>query len=138
MNGIFLTVLLVEDPVGEHIAKGLLDRESNVILLDEFDKANTKFHGAFYQLFDEGIYVDKNYSLELMRSIIICTSNYKSLDDIKEHLGNAIFSRFDAVIKFSDLTIEAKEEIAILQYNEKVSKYTDEEQKVILAADIKD
>ncbi|PRR76608.1 AAA family ATPase [Clostridium thermopalmarium] len=119
-------------------AKELLDRESNIILLDEFDKSNNTFHSAFYQLFDEGIYEDQNYSLELMRSIIICTSNYKSVDDIKEHLGKAIFSRFDAVIKFSDLTIEAKEEIAILQYNEKVSQYTDEEKKVIEVTNIKE
>lgn len=68
-------------------AKELLDRESNVILLDEFDKAYSVFHSAFYQLFDEGIYEDQNYRLELFKSIIICTSNYKSEDDIKSHLG---------------------------------------------------
>ena len=39
-------------------AKDLLARDSNVILLDEFDKANSIFHSAFYQLFDEGIFED--------------------------------------------------------------------------------
>lgn len=33
-------------------AKELLEREPNVILLDEFDKPNPVFYSAFYQLFD--------------------------------------------------------------------------------------
>ena len=41
-------------------AKDLLARDSNVILLDEFDKANPVFHSAFYQLFDEGVFEDQN------------------------------------------------------------------------------
>ena len=40
-------------------AKDLIARDSNVILLDEFDKAYSVFHSAFYQLFDEGIYEDQ-------------------------------------------------------------------------------
>ena len=36
-------------------AKDLLERESNVILLDEFDKPAPVFHSVFYQLFDEGV-----------------------------------------------------------------------------------
>ena len=47
------------------LQKDLLGRESDVILLDEFDKANPIFHSAFYQLFDDGIYEDTNYYLEL-------------------------------------------------------------------------
>ena len=81
-------------------ARDLLDRETNVILLDEFDKANKIFLSAFYQLLDEGIFADKNYSVELKNSIIICTSNYENMDDIKSNLGFAIFNRFDGFIKF--------------------------------------
>lgn len=46
-------------------AKDLIDRESNIILLDEFDKCNKVFFSAFYQLFDEGIYEDKYYNVNL-------------------------------------------------------------------------
>ena len=63
------------------LAKELLERESNIILFDEFDKTHPVFHSAFYQLFDEGIYEDKNYYVTLEKSVIICTSNYSSLDD---------------------------------------------------------
>ena len=53
-----------------------MDRESNIILLDEFDKANSVFSSTFYQLFDEGKYEDHNYYVKLEKSIIVCTSNY--------------------------------------------------------------
>lgn len=98
-------------------AKDLLDRESNVLLLDEFDKANPIFHSAFYQLFDEGIYEDRNYSLKLNKSIIICTSNYTDLKDIEKNLGSAIYNRFDKIIKFSDLNKEAKKQIGAKEYS---------------------
>lgn len=56
-------------------AKDLIGRDSNVILLDEFDKAYSVFHSAFYQLFDEGIYEDQNYKVDVRHALIICTSN---------------------------------------------------------------
>lgn len=84
-------------------AHDLLDRESGVILIDEFDKANSVFHSAFYQLFDGGIFEDKNYSVEVGPALIICTSNYGSEEDIRRALGDALYSRFDALIQFKPL-----------------------------------
>lgn len=46
------------------------------------------------------------------RRIIMCTSNYKTIDEIKEHLGLPIYNRFDSIIKFNDLSDIAKEKIA--------------------------
>lgn len=92
-------------------AKDLLDRESNVILLDEFDKSNAVFHSAFYQLFDEGIYEDKNYSVDMKRAIIICTSNYKNREEMKQKLGIPIYSRFDKIIQFNSLCLDSKSRI---------------------------
>jgi len=85
-------------------ARDLLDRESGVILIDEFDKANSVFHSAFYQLFDGGVFEDKNYSVQLGPSLIICTSNYGSEKEIREALGEALYSRFDALIRFVPLS----------------------------------
>ena len=99
-------------------AKDLLDRDSNVILLDEFDKANPVFHSAFYQLIDEGVYEDKNYKVNLDYAIIICTSNYKTKGEIIEHLGSAIYNRFDAVIHFQNLSVDAKTKITEMTINE--------------------
>jgi ATP-dependent Clp protease ATP-binding subunit ClpA len=85
-------------------ARDLLDRESGVILIDEFDKANSVFHSAFYQLFDGGVFEDKNYSVELGPSLIICTSNYSTEDEIRKALGDALYSRFDSLIHFKPLS----------------------------------
>lgn len=85
-------------------ARDLLDRESGVILIDEFDKANSVFHSAFYQLFDGGVFEDKNYSVELGPSLIICTSNYGTEEEIRKALGDALYSRFDSLVHFKELS----------------------------------
>ena len=111
-NSQFSTYLFGGAHYERSFAKDLLDRESNVLLLDEFDKAHPSFHSAFYQLFDEGIYEDHNYKVVVNKAIIVCTSNYKTIDEIKEHLGLPIYNRFDSIIKFDDLPDMAKEKIA--------------------------
>lgn len=108
-NNEFATYLFGGSLYQGSFARDLLDRESNVILLDEFDKANPVFHSAFYQLFDEGIYEDQNYTVNVEKAIIICTSNYSSREEIKEKLGEAIYNRFDAVIGFKTLDKQSKE-----------------------------
>jgi ATP-dependent Clp protease ATP-binding subunit ClpA len=85
-------------------AQDLLDRDSGVILIDEFDKANSIFHSAFYQLFDGGEFEDKNYVVDVGPALIICTSNYASVNEIQEALGDALYSRFDSVIQFKPLS----------------------------------
>ena len=110
-------------------ARDLLDRESNVILLDEFDKPHSVFHSAFYQLFDEGIFEDKNYSVELYNSIIICTSNYQSEAEIRKHLGDPIYFRFDSFIKFEDLSEESLKTIIEMLINKKYSTLSVAEKK---------
>ncbi|WP_108775114.1 AAA family ATPase [Lactimicrobium massiliense] len=99
-------------------AQDLMARESNVILLDEFDKANPIFHSAFYQLFDDGVYADPNYEADVNNAIIICTSNYSNRREIEEKLGAPIYNRFDAIIEFDELTTEAKKKIAEIAIRE--------------------
>lgn len=112
-------------------AKELLDRNSNVILLDEFDKAHPHFYSAFYQLFDEGIYIDKNYEVKLKNSIIICTSNYKTTEEIREKLGDPIYYRFDSFIEFNDLNKEAICKIIDLKFDSFMSELSEEDKKII-------
>ncbi|MBC1889114.1 ATP-dependent Clp protease ATP-binding subunit [Listeria booriae] len=122
-NNQFATYLFGGAHYEKSFAKDMLDRESNVLLLDEFDKAHVSFHSAFYQLFDEGTYEDQNYNLDLQKSIIICTSNYSSLSEIEKHLGSAIYNRFDKVIHFSDLSVESKAKIGEKEYIEISGNY---------------
>ena len=117
-------------------AKELLERESNVILLDEFDKPNPVFYSAFYQLFDEGIFSDKNYTVTMKNAIIICTSNFLSEEQIRERLGDPIYSRFDAVIQFTDLQPEAVMKILDREIQKQLSKLDEEELTIIESKEI--
>lgn len=120
------------------LAKDLLERESNVVLFDEFDKPHPVFHSAFYQLFDEGIYSDRNFTVQMKDSIIICTSNYLSESEIKKALGEPIFSRFDAVIKFDKLSRDSIERIIIKEYESEYGKLEEEEKIIVEQTGVKD
>lgn len=118
-------------------AKELLERKSNIILLDEFDKAAPIFYSAFYQLFDEGIFEDKNYKVQIDNAIIICTSNYKSINDIKQHLGDPIYYRIGKFIEYVNLTQNAKVQIIDVLLDKKYCKLDDNEKALINTDKIK-
>src|SRR5699024_9812720 len=57
-NNKSLDYLFGEEHNTNSFALDLLERESNIILLDEFDKTFSTIHSAFYQMFDEGVFKD--------------------------------------------------------------------------------
>lgn len=136
-NNEFANYLFGNKHTETSFAKDLLDRETNVILLDEFDKANSLFFSAFYQLFDEGIFIDKNYSVELKNSIIICTSNYETIEEIKENLGIPIYNRFDGFVHFEKFDEKACTQIIEKNYEKYLSYLSDEQKKILEEKDIK-
>lgn len=99
------------------LARDLLDRESNIILFDEFDKPSNLFYSAFYQMFDEGVFVDKNYKVDLQNSIILCTSNFRSLSDIRESLGEPIFTRIDSFIEYKELSEDVSKQLIEIKFD---------------------
>ncbi|NFN85908.1 ATP-dependent Clp protease ATP-binding subunit [Clostridium sporogenes] len=102
----------------DSFSKRLLNRTSNVILLDEFALAPRFFQTSFFQMFDEGIYADQNFTIDMSNSIIICTSNLLSIEEMEENIDNALLSRFDGFIHFTDFTIDEKRVIATNLFNE--------------------
>ena len=117
-------------------SKTLLNRESNVILLDEFALAPAFFHSTFFQMFDEGIYEDQNYKVDLSNSIIICTSNFKSRLEMEKNIDIALLSRFNGFVKFSPLSIDEKKQILKLTYSKIISsEYIDERYQEYLDED---
>lgn len=124
-------------------SRDLLSRESNIILLDEFDKVSPVFYNAFYQLFDEGVYRDNFYTVDARDCVFFCTSNFPTQEDAISHMGEPIFSRFDDFIQFNPFSQEEKsflvdsiiaeiigsleaEDLAIVESNniqDKVSKF---------------
>ena len=113
-----------------------MERESSIILFDEFDKPNPLFHSAFYQLFDEGMYEDRNYRAEVKNAVIICTTNYASANEARERLGAPLFARFDAVIGFRPLDDRALGDILKRSCREAVCKLSDWERKIVSEEDL--
>lgn len=97
-------------------ARDLLGRESNIVLIDEFDKVTPQLYNMFYQVFDEGRYVDTNYDVDMSNGLFLLTSNFTNEREIKRRLGPAMFSRIDDCVRFEELTDDLKQEIAEKHY----------------------
>jgi ATP-dependent Clp protease ATP-binding subunit ClpA len=117
-------------------ARDMMARESNVILIDEFDKVNSNFYNAFYELFDEGKFVDSNYEVFLKNAIFLCTCNFMSENEIKKSLGPAMFSRIGCCIEYEDISIEQKQKIIDKWYLEILGRLNLEERAHIEQTDI--
>ena len=113
-----------------------MSQESNVILIDEFDKVNPSFYNAFYELFDGGRYVDTNYDVNLGQTIFLLTYNFRSEDEIKKILGPAMFSRIGCCIEYKELSTEQKQIIVSSWYDELIATLRKDEQEVIATTDI--
>lgn len=126
---------------GEHsrssFAKDLQCRGTNIVLIDEFDKVNPIFYNAFYEMFDEGRFVDTNYEVDVRNCIFICTSNFKNENEIKENLGPAMFSRIGDCIEYQELSKKEKEIIIEKYYKEIIKKLKADEINIIKNTDIK-
>ncbi len=119
-------------------ARDLLGRESNVVLLDEFDKVNHGLYNAFYELFDEGTFVDSYYQVEMKDALFVLTSNFRSEEEIREALGPAMFSRISACIEFEDLEPSQKVELVKRHYENVISCLDEEDKQTISESDIQD
>lgn len=117
-------------------ARDMMARESNVILIDEFDKVNPAFYSAFYELFDEGHYVDTNYDVNLGQAIFLLTCNFSSEEEIKKVLGPAMFSRIGCCIAYEELSTEQKQTIVANWYETILISLKEDEKETIRQTDI--
>ncbi|MFR6272584.1 AAA family ATPase [Blautia sp.] len=115
----------------DSLARELIRRKSNVVLLDEFDKVSPAFYNAFYQMFDEGLFVDSNYSVDVSKCIIICTTNYQTAEEAEKNLGTPIFSRFSKVIRFLPISVEDKLIIAKKSYDSLMLQLDAEDKELV-------
>lgn len=117
-----LPIMLKEQPYG-------------VILLDEFEKTNTKVLDIFMQVFDEGIFHDAmGRKVNARNTIFVATSNAgaplirqamkegKELETVKKQIIDEVitqgklkpelFNRFDGIVLFHSLTVKEYRVIA--------------------------
>lgn len=119
------------------LARDLLARETNIVLIDEFDKVHPTFYNAFYEVFDEGHLVDTNYDVDLGNVVFLLTSNYMSEEEIKKALGPAMFSRIGCCVKYEDLTPEEKQKIVSNWYEDITKDLVEKEKMYIDGTSIK-
>ena len=84
----------------------LLERESNLIFFDELDKCPEYFYSAFYTLFDNTLFKDATYDADVSGTVIVLTSNFHTVDEMKKQLGLPIFYRIDKLIRFDDFNCD--------------------------------
>ena len=113
------------------LAKDLLSRETNIVLIDEFDKVNTGLYNVFYQMFDEGELEDINYSVDVSNCIFVLTTNFRNDKEIAEKLGLPIFSRIDLKIKFQNLTESELLQVIDNIFENVMSRLSEEDKNMI-------
>lgn len=113
------------------LSRDLIGRETNVVLIDEFDKVNSTFYNAFYELFDEGHFVDTNYDVKLENALFLLTCNFNSEEEIKKALGPAMFSRIGSCIEYLELGVDEKKQIVNRCYGKVLEQLEKEEQRII-------
>ncbi len=79
-------------------------KPNSLILLDEFDKMHSFGYNAFYDLFDNEVAESDNVRTKMTGRIIICTTNYETIEAVEDHLPAPIVGRIDRFIHVHDLT----------------------------------
>ena len=89
-------------------------------------------------MFDEGIFEDINYKVDVSSCIFILTSNFNDEETIASTVGLPIYSRIDQKIKFEKLTKEEISTVISNAFKRILSELTPEDQKFISASKLEE
>lgn len=124
-NNTYSDYFFGEKPNRRTLGYDLLERESNLVFLDELDKCPEHFYSAFYTLFDNTLFKDASYEVDISGLLIILTSNYLSEKDMMKYLGLPIYYRIDKFIQFNDFNTETIYDIVMKEIHAKKEDYQD-------------
>lgn len=113
-----------DSPNRRSLGYDLLERESNLIFFDEIDKCPEYFYSAFYTLFDNTVFKDSTYDVDISGAVIVLTSNYHSEEEMKKNLGLPIFYRIDKFIHFDDFNTDTIHNIVLNEIRSREKEYT--------------
>lgn len=111
------------EPNRRSLAFDLLERKSNLVFFDEMDKCPEHFYSAFYSLFDNTIFKDATYDVDISNLVIVMTSNFHSEEEIRKQLGNPIFHRIDKCVHFDDFDCDSINRIAKNEIKSRKDEY---------------
>ena len=75
--------------------------------------------------------MDSNYSVDVSKCIIICTTNYQTAEEAEKNLGTPIFSRFSKVIRFLPISVEDKLIIAKKSYDSLLLQLDEDDKELV-------
>lgn len=122
-NNTYSDYFFGEKPNRRTLGYELLERESNLIFFDELDKCPDYFFSAFYTLFDNIMFKDTSYEVDVSGLLIVLTSNFSNQGEIKKELGLPIYYRIDKFIHFEDFTTQTIYDITIQEINNCFDEY---------------
>ena len=101
---------------GGQLTEAVRRRPYCVILLDEIEKAHADVFNVLLQLLDDGRLTDgQGRTVDFRNTVIIMTSNIRSVDQLLEHFRPEFVNRIDEIVTFEPLTREQIAEIVELQ-----------------------
>jgi ATP-dependent Clp protease ATP-binding subunit ClpB len=101
---------------GGQLTEAVRRRPYAVLLLDEIEKAHSEVFDVLLQLLDDGRLTDGHgRTVDFRNTVVIMTSNIRSVDDLRERFRPEFLNRIDEIVVFEPLTREQLAEIVELQ-----------------------
>jgi ATP-dependent Clp protease ATP-binding subunit ClpB len=101
---------------GGQLTEAVRRRPYSVILLDEIEKAHTEVFDVLLQVLDDGRLTDgQGRTVDFRNTVLIMTSNVRSIDALRDVFRPEFLNRIDEVIEFQPLSKEQIAEIVELQ-----------------------
>ena len=121
---------------GGELSNKIKNSDSKVILIDEFEKADTDIFNFFYELLEDGKFTDLNENeYDLNGYLIIFTTNLKE-ENYKEVIPAPLLSRFTMKALFEPVGFEIKNKYIVEKAKALVEKYNDKYGKTIDYSDV--
>lgn len=110
---------------GGELSNKIKNSDSKIILIDEFEKADTDIFNFFYELLEDGKFTDLNENeYDLNGYLIIFTTNLKE-ENYKQIIPEPLLSRFTMKSLFEPVGYEIKNKYIIDKAKTLVSLYND-------------
>src|SRR5437899_32373 len=101
---------------GGQLTEAVRRRPYSVILLDEIEKAHAEVFDVLLQVLDDGRLTDgQGRTVDFRNTVLIMTSNVRSVDALHDVFRPEFLNRIDEVIEFQPLSKEQIAEIVELQ-----------------------
>jgi ATP-dependent Clp protease ATP-binding subunit ClpB len=101
---------------GGQLTEAVRRRPYSVVLLDEIEKAHMEVFDVLLQILDDGRLTDgQGRTVDFRNTVIIMTSNLRSVDSMRDVFRPEFLNRIDEVVEFHSLSKEQLADIVELQ-----------------------